>query len=70
MKDGRWRSHQEIVEILMWGGKPREKEASIARQVRYLKEIPGCDVLRPRYYGNGLYRYRLIFTTEQRGLGL
>ena len=62
MKDGRWRSHQEIVETLMWGGKPREKEASIARQVRYLKDIPGCYVLR-RYEGNGLYRYSLC--TEQ-----
>ena len=69
MKDGRWYSHQEIVEILMWGGKPREKEASIARQVRYLRDIPGCDVRR-RHDGEGLYRYRMVFTKEQRGLGI
>ena len=69
MKDGRWRSHQEIVEILMWGGKPREKEASIARQVRYLKDIPGCLVLR-RYEGNGLYRYSRHTSQEQERLAI
>ncbi len=69
MKDGRWRSHQEIVETLMWGGKPREKEASIARQVRYLKDIPGCYVLR-RYEGDGLYRYSLHTPQEQERLAI
>ena len=69
MKDGRWRSHQEIVEILMWGGKPREKEASIARQVRYLKDIPGCLVLR-QFCGNGLYRYSLSTPEDQGRLAI
>ena len=69
MKDGRWRSHQEIVEILMWGGKPREKEASIARQVRYLRDLPGHCVLR-RFEGGGLYRYSLSTPDEQERLAL
>ena len=69
MKDGRWRSHPEICAGIWWNTGKREKESSVARQVRYLRDIPGCDFER-RHDGEGLYRYRLVFTTEQRGLNL
>ena len=60
MSDGRWRSIQEAHEAVVrrnlgagW------KVTSIDRQIRYLRDLPGCDVER-RYDGNGLYRYRLV----------
>ncbi len=69
MKDGRWRSTEEIVIELMRGGRPREKGESIARQVRYLKDIPGCLLL-PRYEGNGLYRHSLSTPEDQGRLAI
>ena len=69
MKDGKWRSHEELRYAIWCSTDKIEKGESISRQVRYLKTVDGCDVER-RYDGHGLYRYRLVFTTEQRGLGL
>lgn len=60
MKDGRWRTLNEIHEAT------RDPHASISAQLRHLrKDRFGGHQVEKEYIENGLYKYRLIVATNQ-----
>lgn len=56
--DGRWHSTQEASEIIYIRTGHRDKESSVARQMRYLRDLPDVT-LEKRHVKNGLFEYRM-----------
>jgi hypothetical protein len=59
MKDGHWRTLQEIATVT------NDPEASISAQLRHLRKPRfGSHEIEKKYLGEGLYEYKLIINTR------
>jgi hypothetical protein len=58
MSDGRWYRPHEIVHAIYTRTGYADRESSVMRQMRYLRDVPGCDVDK-RHVEGGIFEYRL-----------